>query len=71
MKTAIAASPNGRRPLYVFRLEDALLQALDRMETMWNHMNPDTTEDDRHAIAQNCWFGMEELRAVIDGERVA
>ena len=53
-------------------LRSALVQAFDRMETAWNLMHPvDLTLDEREAIAQSLWFGMDELGCLIDDQKAA
>lgn len=48
------------------RLREALQQALDRFDAIGEHLKPDATDEDRHAVAQNWWFGSEEIRATLD-----
>lgn len=56
---AVAANP----------LREAAEQALDRIETAFNHFTPEQTDEDREIVAQALWFGQEELRAVLDSKR--
>jgi hypothetical protein len=51
-------------------LVEALQQALERFDTIGEHLKPDATDDDRETVAINWWFGSEEIRAALQG-RVA
>lgn len=46
--------------------DDALLQARDRLQTIFDTMHPgELTDDERHRIAQEAWFGVEEANAAL------
>jgi hypothetical protein len=51
-------------------LVEALQQALERFDTIGEHLKPDATDDDRETVAINWWFGSEELRTALQ-DRVA
>lgn len=49
---------------------DALAQAGDRLETIWDHIGLEhDTPEDRERVAQEVWFGMEEVRRTRRGRR--
>jgi hypothetical protein len=49
-------------------LREALEQALDRFDTIGEHLKPDATDDDREMVAIQWWFGSEEIRAALQAE---